>query len=329
METQPLFDPFGRRIDYLRISVTDRCNQRCIYCMPNGYHGWAEKTDHLSIDEIVKIVSESAKLGIRKVRITGGEPTIRKDLAQIVKEIHQIDGIKSIGLSTNGSRLEKLAEPLRQAGLRTVNVSLDALEPELYHKITGGNLDEVLKGIKTAINTGFEMIKLNCVLMRNINENQIIPLVQFSAEHGLPLRLIELMPVTSVAFVNKNFLSIMEAMEIISRYDELVKMDDHNYGWGPAKYYRLAKTGAAVGFIGAMTRPHFCETCNKMRLTSDGRLRPCLGNNGEVNLTLALRSQNNSQHLRDLIITAMKSKPLKHDFHQNYLPQRPMTAIGG
>ncbi|MGC8885860.1 MAG: GTP 3',8-cyclase MoaA [Verrucomicrobiia bacterium] len=239
MENQQLIDPFGRKIDYLRISITDRCNQRCIYCMPNGYHGWSARNDHLAANDIIRIVNQAAKLGIRKVRITGGEPTIRKDLVEIISGIHQIPEIKSIGLSTNGSRLEYLAAQLHNAGLRTINISLDALDNQLYHKITGGDLNEVLRGIRTAISAGFEMIKLNCVLMKDVNENQIIPLIQFASEHGLPLRLIELMLITSANFTNEKFLSIFDAMKIISQHDELISIEEHNFGWGPSKYYRL------------------------------------------------------------------------------------------
>ncbi len=155
---QQLIDPFGRKIDYLRISVTDRCNQRCVYCMPQGYHGWAAAQDHLTPEQIASIVGVAAELGIRKVRLTGGEPTVRKDLVRIVELIHSIPAIKCIGLSTNGAKLERLAEPLRNAGVRTVNISLDALDPQLYHRITSGNLDEVIRGIKTAIKCDYEMI---------------------------------------------------------------------------------------------------------------------------------------------------------------------------
>ena len=278
-------DPFGRKIDYLRISVTDRCNERCLYCMPEGYKGWESKPDHLTADEIIRVVRVAAGLGFRKFRLTGGEPLVRADVPEIVRAMTAIPGVESVGLSTNGMKLAALAQPLRDAGLRTVNVSLDALDPAIYHRITGGDVTRVLAGIRAAVAAGFERVKLNCVLMRGVNEQEIWPLVLFAAEHGLPLRLIELMPVTTTdVLTEKNFLPCGEAMQMLAQKDELIPQPDRKLGHGPAKYYLLKQTGALVGFIGALTNQHFCEKCNKMRLTADGKVRPCLGNHVEVDL---------------------------------------------
>src|SRR5271170_6910046 len=174
-------DTFGRTVDYLRISVTDRCNERCLYCMPEGYKGWEATRDHLSASEILRVVRVAANLGFRKFRLTGGEPLVRSDILEIARGIKKISDIKCLLLSTNGIRLPMLAKPLHEAGIRAVNVSLDALDPKIYKQITGGDLDLVLRGIHSAIEAGFETVKLNCVLMRGINEQEIWPLVLFAA----------------------------------------------------------------------------------------------------------------------------------------------------
>jgi cyclic pyranopterin phosphate synthase len=323
-------DPFGRKVDYLRISVTDRCNERCLYCMPEGYKGWESNPDHLTAEEIVRVARVAAGLGFRKFRLTGGEPLVRGDVPDIVRAMAGIPGVESVGLSTNGLRLAALAQPLRAAGLRTANISLDALDPEVYRRVTGGDVAKVLAGIRAAVAAGFERVKLNCVLMRNVNEMELWPLVLFAAEHGLPLRFIELMPLTSTeVLTEKNFLPCGEAMQLLAQRDELIPQPDHKLGHGPARYYLLKQTGALVGFIGAMTNEHFCEQCNKMRLTADGKVRPCLGNHIEVDLRSALRRGTSDGALQELLETALRLKPLEHQFRANYQPCRPMTAIGG
>lgn len=323
-------DTFGRVVDYLRISVTDRCNERCLYCMPRGYQGWERKADHLTAEEIVRVVRVAANMGFRKFRLTGGEPLLRRDLPEIIRALKRIPGVECLGLSTNGTRLAVLAQPLREAGLRTVNVSLDALDAKVYRRVTGGEIAEVLAGIRAAVGTGFERVKLNTVLMRGVNEPELWPLVLFAAEQGLPLRLIELMPVTTTAALSeKNFMPVEEARKLLEQRDELVPQPASGVGWGPARYFRLRHTGALVGFIGAMTTPHFCHTCNKMRLTADGRIRPCLGDHGEIDLRAVLRQTADDAVVREMLWTALERKPLEHTFLGTYRPCRPMTAIGG
>ena len=323
-------DAFGRTVDYLRISVTDRCNERCLYCMPEGYKGWERKPDHLTAGEILRVVRVAAGMGFRKFRLTGGEPLVRADLSDLVRGMAAIPGVERIGLSTNGTRLAVLAQPLRDAGLSTVNVSLDALSTAVYRRITGGDVNTVLAGVRAAMAAGFERVKLNCVLMRGVNEQEIWPLVIFAAEHGLPLRLIELMPVTTTdVLTNANFFPIEEAKDLLAQRDELIAQASSYLGWGPAKYYRLRHTGVLVGFIGAMTTPHFCETCNKMRLTADGKVRPCLGDHGEIDLRDTLRHATDDAAVRSLLQIALQRKPLEHSFRSAYQPCRPMTAIGG
>jgi len=323
-------DPFGRKIDYLRISVTDRCNERCLYCMPEGYKGWESKPDHLTAEEIIRVVRVAAGLGFRKFRMTGGEPLVRGDVPEIIRAMMAVPGVETVGLSTNGMKLSAVAKTLRAAGLRTVNVSLDALDPAIYHRITGGDVARVLAGIHAALAAGFERVKLNCVLMRGVNEAELWPLVLFAAEHGLPLRLIELMPLTTTeVLTEKNFLPCGEVMQMLSQHDELIPQPEHRLGHGPAKYFLLKQTGATVGFIGALTNEHFCDNCNKMRLTADGKVRPCLGNHVEVDLRAALRNGVSDGVLRELLETALRLKPLEHQFRNQYQPCRPMTAIGG
>ncbi len=323
-------DPFGRKIDYLRISVTDRCNERCLYCMPEGYKGWERQPDHLTAAEILRVARVAAGLGFRKFRLTGGEPLVRGDVPDIVRAMTAIPGVETVALSTNGMKLAALAQPLRDAGLRTVNVSLDALDPAIYRRITGGDVARVLAGIRAAVAAGFERVKLNCVLMRGVNEAELRPLVLFAAEHGLPLRLIELMPLTTTeVLTEKNFLPCGEAMRLLAQKDELIPQPDRQLGHGPAKYYLLKQTGALVGFIGALTNEHFCDHCNKMRLTADGKVRPCLGNHVEVDLRAALRHGADDGALRGLLETALRLKPQEHQFRNQYQPCRPMTAIGG
>jgi len=323
-------DTFGRTVDYLRISVTDRCNERCLYCMPEGYKGWESKPDHLTVDEILRVVRVAAGMGFRKFRLTGGEPLVRRDVIEIVRSMAAIPGVERIGLSTNGTRLATLAQPLRAAGLSTANVSLDALDAAIYRRVTGGDLNSVLAGIRAAVAAGFDRVKLNCVLMRGVNEPEIWPLVLFAAEHGLPLRFIELMPVTSADVLTEaNFFPVTEAMRLLTERDELEAQPSHYLGWGPAKYYRLQRTGALVGFIGALTTPHFCETCNKLRLTADGKIRPCLGDHGELDLRETLRAAPSDEAVREVLLAALRRKPLEHGFGKQYQPCRPMTAIGG
>ncbi|HEV2452659.1 MAG TPA: GTP 3',8-cyclase MoaA [Verrucomicrobiae bacterium] len=323
-------DGHGRKIDYLRISITDRCNERCLYCMPEGYKGWETTRDHLTADEIIRVARVAAGIGFRKFRLTGGEPLVRHDILDIVRGIKGIPGIQDLGVSTNGTKLAALAGPLSDAGIRRVNVSLDALDPDVYRRITGGDLNAVLAGIRAAEAAGFERIKLNCVLMRGVNEAEIWPLVLFAAEHGVPLRFIELMPLTSAdVLTEQNFFPIGDAMRLLSARDELIPQPDTRIGHGPAAYYLLKHTGALIGFIGALTNLHFCDQCNKMRLTADGKIRPCLGNHGELDLRAVVRNGGNDDALREVFLEALRIKPLEHEFRNQYQPQRPMTAIGG
>ncbi len=319
-------DPFGRHIDYLRVSVTDRCNERCLYCMPKGYKGWAERADHLTADEIVRVVEQSTTLGFRKFRITGGEPLVRKDIIEITRRVWDLPGVQTLGLSTNGVLLKNLAVPLKQAGVRSVNISLDSLDPTIYQKLTGGRLEAALDGIGAAATAGFEVVKLNCVLLRGINDDQIVPLAKFGAALGMPVRFIELMPLAPGGPIDdRHFISVSDAMARLAEHGPLEPATDKPPGHGPARYFRFR--GAHVGFIGSVTCADFCTTCNKLRLTADGKLRPCLGRHGEIDLMPALRGD--STGITAAIEEAISNKPENHTFADDFEVQRPMTAIGG
>jgi cyclic pyranopterin phosphate synthase len=324
-------DPFGRHIDYLRISVTDRCNERCLYCMPEGYKGWARRPDHLSTDEIVRIVASSTDLGFRKFRLTGGEPLVRSDIVEIARRIWELPGVQALGVSTNGLQLAALARPLKQAGVRSVNISLDTLEPSVYQKLTGGRLQAALDGIAAAADAGFEVVKLNCVLLRGINDDQILPLAEFAAARGMPVRFIELMPLAPGGPIDdRHFFPIREAMDRLRAHDALEPAGEPSIGHGPARYFRWRKGGGLVGFIGSITCADFCATCNKLRLTADGKLRPCLGRHGEIDLLPALRSNKlQATGLPAAIHEAIANKPEHHSFTEDFQVNRPMTAIGG
>jgi cyclic pyranopterin phosphate synthase len=324
-----MIDPAGRTVDYLRISVTDRCNERCLYCMPEHYAAWLPRADLLSFDEFLAIASVGVRLGFRNFRVTGGEPLIRPGIAGFIARLNAIPGVASVQMTTNGTRLPELARPLYDAGLRRLNISLDALDPAVYHAITGGELAPVLDGLRVVKSLAFDSVKLNTVLIRGRNDHQIIPLIRFAAEQDIAIRFIELMPISLTEMLDEsNFLSAAEARRIIAAEDEMIPLDAP-IGLGPARYYRLKRTGATVGLIGALTDLHFCERCNKMRLTADGRLRPCLGNHIETNLVPALRPAIDEPHLESLMRATLSVKPAEHLFRENYQPGRIMTAIGG
>jgi cyclic pyranopterin phosphate synthase len=321
-----MIDPFGRTIDYLRISVTDRCNERCLYCMPEGYKGWAKRADHLTAAQIVAIARAASRLGFTKFRLTGGEPLLRADFLEIARGIGALENLHSLGVSTNATRLAPVAAELHAAGVRSVNVSLDALDPAAYRRITGGDLASVLAGIEAAIAAGL-FVKLNTVLLRGQNETELVPLVRYAAARRLPIRFIELMPLTLADVRNtNNYLPLADARALLeTELGPLRELPDYRAGHGPARYHEHPASGARIGFIGALSEQDFCATCNKLRLTADGKIRPCLGRHGEHDLTAALATD----QLDAALAQAIAQKPEKHEFNEDYAPNRPMTAIGG
>ncbi|SRR5579862_2488237 len=322
-------DAVSRPVDYLRISITDRCNERCLYCLPEGFTAWTEREEILTYEELLHVARAATALGFRKFRVTGGEPLVRRNASDFLAALIAQPGVEHVGLSTNGIRLSASARALAEAGLRSANISLDAVEPAIYRRITGGNVREVIAGIEAAQAAGISTIKLNAVLIRGVNENQIWPLVQFAASRELILRFIELMPVSLTSVLNEeNFFPVGEAKKAVASRTAMIP-DLTRHGNGPAAYYRLPELSATVGFIGALTDLHFCETCNKMRLTADGSIRPCLGNHGEIDLKPALRPRADAARLRKLFLQALRDKPREHSFRDRYQPNRVMTAIGG
>jgi GTP 3',8-cyclase len=342
-------DRYGHRISYLRVSITDRCNERCTYCMPRELQEWLPREEILSFEETLRLIRIATDLGVTKIRITGGEPLTRRDVLPFFQALGRIPNIRDIGISTNGTLLARksasrtdssageidtgisMAQALRDAGVRTANISLDTLEPDVYAAITGRDLHaQALEGIHSAIDAGFEQIKLNCVLMRGRNDDQLVPLIDFAAERGLLLRFIELMPVsTSEVLDEQNFMSILEAKRGIEKRFGALIPDSQFRTNGPASYYQISGRTQRVGFIGAMTNLHFCESCNKLRLTCDGKLRPCLGSYLEFDIMKVMRAGANDDELRQFFLDVVERKPEQHDFRNNYQPGRKMVAIGG
>lgn len=331
-------DRYGHRISYLRVSITDRCNERCTYCMPQELQEWLPREGILTFEETLRLIRLAAELGVSKVRITGGEPLTRREVIDFIRQVPGIHGIKSIGLSTNGTLLargvapgETMAGALRAAGVQSVNISLDTLDRAVYSQITGRDFHQhVLDGIDAAIAAGFEQIKLNTVLMRGRNEDQLIPLIEFAAARALILRFIEMMPVSTAEVLDhKNFMPVNEAKRMIeSRYGPLIPETEFRTN-GPATYYQIPGRRQRIGFIGAMTNLHFCESCNKLRLTCDGKLRPCLGSYLEFDIMKPLRAGASDEELKQFFLDVVDRKPEQHDFRNNYQPNRRMVAIGG
>lgn len=299
--------------------------------MPEAFTGWTPRENILTYEEILRVARVAAsRLGFQKFRVTGGEPLVRKDVVDFVRRLAAIPGVRSIGMTTNGTRLAPIARPLREAGLRAINISLDAITPAVYRAITHGEVAPAIEGIRAASEAGFECVKLNMVLIRGMNEAEIWPIIHFAAEHRLLVRFIELMPISVTDMLNEsNFLPVSEVMTQIAQRETLTPLATARLGHGPARYYQLGKTGVTVGFIGAITNLHFCETCNKMRLTADGMIRPCLGNHGEYDLKAALRNGGDDSEIERIFRLALTEKPPEHLFRNNYQPNRIMTAIGG
>jgi cyclic pyranopterin phosphate synthase len=331
-------DRYGHRISYLRVSVTDRCNERCTYCMPHELQEWLPREEILTYEETLRLVRIAVELGVSKVRITGGEPLTRRGVLNLIRKLPKLRGVRDIGVSTNGTLLAReiapgttMARGLRDAGVRSVNISLDTLDREIYAQITGRDFHpQVLNGIAAATAAGFDQIKLNCVLMRGRNEDQLVPLIEFAAARNLILRFIEMMPVsTNEVLDEKNFISILEAKRAIeSHYGAVIPEPEFRTN-GPASYYQIPGRSQRIGFIGAMTNLHFCESCNKLRLTCDGKLRPCLGSYLEFDIMKPLRAGATDEELRQFFLDVVDRKPEQHDFRENYQPNRKMVAIGG
>jgi len=322
-----MLDSLGRSINYLRISVTDRCNLRCIYCMPPEGVPQMSHSEVLSYEEIRAIVQAAVQLGVNKVRLTGGEPLVRAELPKLVGMLSQIEGIEELSLTTNGTILKKHALELKQTGLSRVNVSLDTLKADKFRHITRlGELATVLEGIEVAKDTGFDPVKINTVVMRGINDDEILDFAKMTYEDGWHVRFIELMPFKDAA----EFVPSIELRQRINLLGELESCTPLA-GNGPAAYYRLVGAKGTIGFISPLTEPTFCSQCNRMRLTPDGRLRPCLLGEGEIGLKMPLRNNVSIEELKSLILQTVASKPENHHLERgNIRPiNRKMSQIGG
>ena len=327
----PLRDEFGRAISYLRVSVTDRCNLRCVYCMPPDGVQKQAHADILRYEELALVVRAAAEIGIRKVRLTGGEPVARLGLPGFVSMISAIPGIDDLSLTTNGTLLAGQAQALAEAGLHRLNVSLDTLDPQRFAMITrGGRLDDVWAGIAAARAAGLSPIKLNMVVIRGLNDDEVTDFARKTLTDEWHVRFIEWMPIGDRAgWVGDKTVPVIELRSRIEQQMGPLHPVRGPKGTGPARYYRLGGAKGTIGFIGALS-DHFCPTCNRLRLTADGRLRPCLLDEHEIDLRAALRSGGSLETIKALLTLAIQSKPKCHHLHEARAPQdRTMAQIGG
>ena len=323
-----LVDQFGRRIEYLRISVTDRCNFRCLYCMPVEGLEWLPKSEILSYEEITSIVAQLAPLGLRRVRITGGEPTIRPQLERLVAQLRAVPGIEDLALSTNGVKLEAMAGSLRSAGLDRVNMSADSLRPERIAAIARRSLPfDPVRAALAAQRAGLDPIKINVVVMRGINDDEVEDFARLTLEHPWHVRFIELMPVGDLRSLTwDHVVPSDEILDRLARLGPLQPASAPSRGNGPAKYHRLGDAPGTIGVITPMTHT-YCETCNRVRLTADGRLRTCLFGDHEVNLRDPLRR---GEDLVPLYAQALAEKPREHALLQMKVGGlRALSEVGG
>ena len=325
-------DSFGRAITYLRISVTDRCNLRCVYCMPPDGVDWQPHPTIMRYEEIAEVVRVAAEHGVREVRLTGGEPLVRKDITELVRLIANTPGVEDVSLTTNALLLENLAEPLAQAGLKRVNVSLDTLDAQKFAHITrGGSFERSWRGILAAEAAGLRPVKINSVAMRGVNDDELAALAGLTLERDWHVRFIELMPVKNQALWGEGFpppqaayLSIQEMLKILEPLG--LEAVEKTVGSGPAREFRLRGAKGRVGFISPVGE-HFCQFCNRLRLTADGNLRPCLLSDVEIPLLDTLRAGGD---ILPLLQRAVGMKPESHELDQAHMPKRrTMMQIGG
>jgi cyclic pyranopterin phosphate synthase len=334
----PLVDPFQRTITYLRISLTDRCNLRCVYCMPEAGIKFVPREQILTLEEIARIVRIAAGMGLRRVRLTGGEPLVRNGITQLVRWIAETPGIEDISLTTNGMVLASYAEELARAGLKRVNVSLDTLRPDRFREITRhGDVAAVHEGIAAARAAGLSPIKINVVVMREVNDDEAADIARTTMEEDWEVRFIELMPFmdeqetcikdTSLVL---GFVPTREVRRQIEAALGPLEPAATKSGGGPAQYFRLPGAKGLIGFISPLTEHQFCAGCNRMRLTAEGQIRPCLLTDHEVDLKETLRSGGSDDDLRARILLALETKPDAHHLWDGNRPKwRKMIQIGG
>lgn len=323
-----LLDQFGRSIEYLRISVTDRCNFRCLYCMPVAGLEWLPKSDILSYEEITEVVRQLAPLGLRRIRITGGEPTVRPQLQRLISQLREIPEIEDLSLSTNGVHLSEMASTLRGAGLDRVNISVDSLKPEKIRAIARRNIEfDPVGAAEAAEHAGLAPIKINVVVLRGINDDEVLDLARLTLDHPWHIRFIELMPVGSLRELTWDH--VVPSDEILARLTTLGPIEpvsSPTRSNGPAQYYRVAGSLGSIGVITPMSHT-YCGSCNRVRLTADGRLRTCLFGNHEVDLRTPLRA---GIPLEPFLVSALAEKPREHNLLQMKVGGlRALSQVGG
>jgi len=328
--SENLTDKYKRRYKYLRLSVTDRCNYRCRYCIPTGSFKFISHDKILSYEDMIFAVSLFSHLGIEKVRITGGEPLVRKNISYLIKNISSIENVKEITLTTNGSLLKKFAQEIYDAGIKRINVSLDSLKEERYEYITGGfKLKHIIEGIVFAKGVGISPIKINVVAIKGFNEDEIIDFCNFAKEFDLNIRFIEFMPIgNKIEWKKGNIITGSEILKIISEKFQYEPLKKEMYE-GPAVNYRLSN-GAKIGIITPISN-HFCSECDKLRLTADGKLRPCLLSDNEIDLFDEIRKRD-VDGLKKKIVASLKLKSLEHNITDEICSddfKRTMSKIGG
>lgn len=327
MSTQ-LVDGFGRAIEYVRLSVTDRCDLRCSYCLPRGFRGFEEPAHWLSFEEIERVMGVFARLGVRRIRLTGGEPLVRHALPELAARLAALPGVEDLSLSTNATRLARHAQALHAAGVGRVNVSLDSLRPERFKEITRGELHKVLQGLMAAKAAGFRVVKINMVVMRGVNDDEVEEMVEFCMAHDFTLRFIETMPMGDTGRgATDRYMNLAQVRARLARRYELVP--GVMPGGGPARYVRVAGSELRIGFITPISQ-HFCATCNRVRLAVDGTLYLCLGQEDRLELRPLLRTGISDAELVAAIRRAIADKPERHEFGEK--PNqvvRFMSVTGG
>ena len=323
-------DRFGRSISYLRISLTDHCNLRCVYCMPEDMT-FRPNADLLQDDEVLLFVQLFTRLGFEKFRLTGGEPTVRAHIVDLVRGIARTPGVRSLSMTTNGILLSRLARPLAEAGLQRVNVSLDTLDPDKFRRLTRwGKLEDVWEGIQAAEDAGLSPVKINAVVVQGYNTADVVDLARLTLEHPWQVRYIEMMPFAGATDLQIN--QVVTAQQIQDRIETVLgplEMVNNGKLDGEARLFRLPGALGDLGFISSVTQP-FCASCNRARLTADGRLRLCLLREGEVDLLTPLRAGASLEDLRGLILEGIWNKPWGHGLDEGVIPlNRVMSEIGG
>ncbi len=329
---KPMVDHFERKITYMRISITDRCNLRCTYCMPAWGFEWMNRGDLLTYNEIFRLVRIAAHRGLYKVRVTGGEPLIRDGVVDCIAGLSAIEGIKEIALTTNAVLLKKYAEPLKKAGLQQVNISLDTLDPKKFEKITRGDVFwKVWEGLEEAQRVGFSPVKINVVLQKDVNERDCIDFAKLILHKPCHIRFIEYMPVSDYEDWKNKYIPVTDIKERITEgFGELLPITPSESA-GPSKNFRLEGAKGVIGFITAISDNHFCEQCNRIRLTADGRIRPCLFSAIQVDFREALRNGSSDEELDSLFDRVLGIKPQAHElakFSEEKM-LRAMVNIGG